>query len=79
MKARRMESSAGHHAQVVPGHNMRSTEPTPFEPSGEMAVACQKPLVGAVWLKMQLDYDLTQIARTASKINVDCRTSASPS
>jgi hypothetical protein len=24
----------------------------------------------AAWLKMQLDYDLTQIARAASKINV---------
>ena len=45
MKARRMERRAGHHAQVVRGHNMRSTEPTLFEPSVEMAVACQKPSV----------------------------------
>ena len=40
--------------------------------SPEMAVRLSKAFGGspAVWLKMQLDYDLTQIARTASKINV---------
>ena len=40
--------------------------------SPEMAVRLSKALGGspAVWLKMQLDYDLKQIARTASKINV---------
>ena len=40
--------------------------------SPEMAVRLSKAFGGspAVWLKMQLDYDLKQIARTASKINV---------
>src|SRR5437763_17065745 len=40
--------------------------------SPEMAVRLSKAFGGspAVWLKMQLDYDLRQIARTASKINV---------
>jgi|SRR5262245_41899118 len=40
--------------------------------SPEMAVRLSKAFGGspAVWLKMQLDYDLTHIARTASKINV---------
>jgi addiction module HigA family antidote len=40
--------------------------------SPEMAVRLSKAFGGspAVWLKMQLDYDLTQIARKASKINV---------
>jgi addiction module HigA family antidote len=40
--------------------------------SPEMAVRLSKAFGGspAVWLKMQLDYDLTKIARTASKINV---------
>jgi antitoxin HigA-1 len=40
--------------------------------SPEMAIRLSKAFGGspAVWLKMQLDYDLAQIARTASRINV---------
>ena len=40
--------------------------------SPEMAIRLSKAFGGspAVWLKMQLDYDLAQIARTAAKINV---------
>src|SRR6266540_3658671 len=40
--------------------------------SPEMAVRLSKAFGGspAVWLKMQMDYDLAQIERTAGKINV---------
>src|SRR5438093_10142250 len=40
--------------------------------SPEMAVRLSKAFGGspAVWLKMQLDYDLARIARTAAKISV---------
>jgi addiction module HigA family antidote len=40
--------------------------------SPEMAIRLSKAFGGspAVWLKMQLDYDLAQIARTANRINV---------
>ncbi len=40
--------------------------------SAEMAVRLSKAFGGkpAVWLKMQMDYDLAQVERTAKKINV---------
>lgn len=40
--------------------------------SPEMAVRLAKAFGGspAVWLKMQMDYDLAQVERTAGKINV---------
>jgi addiction module HigA family antidote len=40
--------------------------------SPEMAVRLSKAFGGspAVWLKMQMDYDLAQVTRTASKIHV---------
>ncbi len=40
--------------------------------SPEMAVRLSKAFGGspAVWLKMQMDYDLAQVSRTASKIHV---------
>jgi antitoxin HigA-1 len=40
--------------------------------SPEMAVRLSKAFGGspAVWLKMQMDYDLAKVSRTASKINV---------
>jgi addiction module HigA family antidote len=40
--------------------------------SPEMAVRLSKAFGGSptVWLRMQMDYDLAQIARTAGKINV---------
>jgi addiction module HigA family antidote len=42
--------------------------------SPEMAVRLSKAFGGspAVWLKMQMDYDLAQVERNASKIKV-CR------
>jgi len=40
--------------------------------SPEMAVRLSKAFGGspAVWLRMQMDYDLAQVERTAGKINV---------
>jgi antitoxin HigA-1 len=40
--------------------------------SPEMAVRLSKAFGGspAVWLRMQMDYDLAQVTRTASKIHV---------
>lgn len=40
--------------------------------SPEMAVRLSKAFGGspAVWLRMQMDYDLAQVERSASKINV---------